>query len=116
MLGFSPIESDQISDHPAVLDNPGLVTINNHLQEYRTLHHKCDAWIVLALDDIDCVYRWRLEAEHKMIASGKPGMSDEQVRDFVARFMPAYKLYLTPMYENGPQRKARDTPIMMVRY
>ncbi|KAK0543010.1 hypothetical protein OC845_006342 [Tilletia horrida] len=41
------------------------------------------------------VFRWRLEAEHWMkenVSDGK-GMTDEQVRDFVARYMPAYELF-----------------------
>jgi len=33
-----------------------------------------------------------------MRASGKPGMTDEQIADFVARFIPAYKVYLPTLY------------------
>lgn len=115
MLGFSPIDDDDLYNHKAVHEYPGLVAVNSLLGQYKSLHYACDAWIVLALDSVDCVYRWRLEAEHKMIAGGKTGMTDEQVRDFVDRFMPAYHLYLGPMYANGPQRRSIDTPVMMVR-
>ncbi|CAD6890303.1 unnamed protein product [Tilletia controversa] len=41
------------------------------------------------------VFQWRLEAEHHMkeqVSQGK-GMTDEQVRDFVARYMPVYELF-----------------------
>lgn len=44
------------------------------------------------------VFKWRLQAEEGMRASGKPGMSDAQIADFVARFMPAYKAYLPVLY------------------
>jgi len=44
------------------------------------------------------VFKWRLEAEEAMRAGGKPGMSDAQIADFVARFMPAYKAYLPYLY------------------
>ena len=33
-----------------------------------------------------------------MRASGRGGMSDEQVRDFVARYLPAYGAYLPGLY------------------
>lgn len=79
MLGFNPIDAKDLPTHSAVSNNPNLVAVNTHLEQYRTLHHACDAWIVLALDNVECVYRWRLEAEHKMIASGKPGLTDDQV-------------------------------------
>ena len=29
-----------------------------------------------------------------------------QVKDFVDRYMPAYKAYLPRMYKDGPERKA----------
>ena len=32
----------------------------------------------------DWVYRWRLEAEHAMRASGRPGMTDKQARPVTA--------------------------------
>ena len=33
----------------------------------------------------DWVYRWRLEAEHAMRASGRPGMTDKQARPIPMR-------------------------------
>ena len=44
------------------------------------------------------VFKWRLQAEEGMRASGKSGMSDDQIADFVDRFMPAYKAYLPTLY------------------
>lgn len=37
-----------------------------------------------------------------MRASGKEGMTDEEVIDFVNRYMPAYETYLPSLYEKGP--------------
>ena len=47
-------------------------------------------------------FRWRLQAEQAQRAAGKPAMTDEQVKDFVSRYMPAYKAYLPGLYEKGP--------------
>lgn len=48
------------------------------------------------------VYKWRLQAEERMKAGGKPGMSAEQIADFVSRFIPAYAAYLPGLYGAGP--------------
>ena len=37
-----------------------------------------------------------------MRAKGKTGMTDDQVADFVDRYMPAYKAYLPDLYASGP--------------
>lgn len=39
-----------------------------------------DAWLVLAVQDVQQVYQWRLQAERQMRGEGKPGLTDEQVR------------------------------------
>ena len=54
-----------------------------------------DAWLVVAIESpADTVYGWRREAERR--AGG--GLSDEQVRDFVGRFLPSYEAYCPALY------------------
>lgn len=48
------------------------------------------------------VFKWRLQAEERMKAGGKAGMSETQVADFVSRFIPAYQAYLPALYAAGP--------------
>lgn len=50
--------------------------------------------MVVVPEDVQSVYKWRLQAERAMAAKGRPGMSDEGVADFVSRYMPAYEAYL----------------------
>ena len=57
----------------------------------------------MAVEDINVVYEWRLQAEKMMRASGKSSLTDDQVADFVSRFMPAYQTYLPHLYVHGPQ-------------
>ena len=57
-----------------------------------------DAWVVVAVDDHEYVFEWRLQAERAMAAQGRPGMSDEQVRAFVSCYMPAYAAYTPDLY------------------
>jgi D-glycerate 3-kinase len=37
-----------------------------------------------------------------MRATGKPGMTDEQVAAFVSCYIPAYTAYLPGLYASGP--------------
>jgi hypothetical protein len=63
---------------------------------------------------IDAVYQWRLQAETAMRAAGRAGLSDPQVADFIARFMPAYETYLPALYAQGPQRRDGAVPVLKV--
>ena len=66
--------------------DPNLVTVNSRLPAYQeALDAQVDAWLIIRVPDPTCVYKWRLEAEEKQIARGKPGMTEEQVHDFVDR-------------------------------
>ena len=61
--------------------DPDLVAINEKLREYREAWDAyVDAWLVVRVGSPDWVYAWRLQAEHAMLATGRPGMTDEQAR------------------------------------
>ncbi|CAE8633912.1 unnamed protein product [Polarella glacialis] len=77
----------------------GLPLVNEKLQKYQAWDDFIDAWCVVGVEDIKQVYGWRLQAEHAMKESGKgPGMSDEEVRCFVDKYMPAYSAYRDTLY------------------
>ncbi|XP_039038285.1 D-glycerate 3-kinase, chloroplastic-like isoform X1 [Hibiscus syriacus] len=98
MLGFKPLPTEVVK---AV--DPQLETVNKNLEAYYDAWDKfIKAWIVIKIQDPSCVYRWRLQAEIAMRDAGKPGMSDEEVSDFVSRYLPAYKAYLPTLYSEGP--------------
>lgn len=101
MLGFSPTSDATLLQ----TIHPGLIDINRFIAQYQDLHDSFDSWLILAVQSPDVVYRWRLQAEHNMKTSGKPSLTDEQVRDFIDRFMPAYHAYLPALYSVGPQRR-----------
>ncbi|KAG6593403.1 D-glycerate 3-kinase, chloroplastic, partial [Cucurbita argyrosperma subsp. sororia] len=98
MLGFKPLPTEAVT---AV--DPQLEIVNNNMKAYYDAWDKyIGAWIVIKINDPSCVYYWRLQAEIAMREAGKPGMSDEEVRDFVSRYLPAYKAYLPTLYKEGP--------------
>ncbi|KAJ4718207.1 D-glycerate 3-kinase, chloroplastic [Melia azedarach] len=98
MLGFKPLPAEVVK---AV--DPQLETVNKNLEAYYDAWDKfIEAWIVIKIKDPSCVYEWRLQAEIAMREAGKPGMSDEEVKDFVSRYLPAYNAYLPTLYSEGP--------------
>ncbi|KAJ1688279.1 hypothetical protein LUZ63_019669 [Rhynchospora breviuscula] len=104
MLGFKPLPNEVVK---AV--DPQLELVNKNLKAYYDAWDKfIDAWLVIKIKDPSCVYNWRLEAEVAMRNDGKPGMSDEEVLDFVSRYLPAYKAYLPTLYAEGPNGSKPD--------
>mmetsp|Transcript_7575 Transcript_7575/g.27858 ORF Transcript_7575/g.27858 Transcript_7575/m.27858 type:complete len:408 (+) Transcript_7575:139-1362(+) len=98
MLGFSSLPKDEVT---AVDER--LVPVNEFLEGFQEcVYDQTDCWMVLQVADPNFVYEWRLQAEHGMRARGKPGLSDDQVADFVSRFMPAYQAYLPKLYKDAP--------------
>lgn len=99
MLGFKPLPSDVVK---AV--DPQLEIVNRNLEAYYDAWDTfVNTWIIIKIKDPSCVYQWRLQAEVAMRNDGKPGMSNEEVLDFVSRYLPAYKAYLPTLYSEGPR-------------
>ncbi|MBW4602415.1 MAG: glycerate kinase [Calothrix sp. FI2-JRJ7] len=63
--------------------------MNQELANYLPLWQRLDSLIVLYPQDYRYSVQWRKEAEHKMIASGRPGMTDIQIEEFVNYFWRA---------------------------
>ena len=91
-----------------------LVEVNELMRPYEALNFMMDSWLVLAVQSPTAVYRWRAGAEQLMRAHGRAGLTDLQVEAFVARFMPAYSLYLGGLYSDGPQRRKGGAPVLKV--
>ena len=49
--------------------------------------------VVLRAADPEYVLTWRVEAEERMKASGKPGLSRADIEDYIRRFLPAYRTW-----------------------
>lgn len=69
--------------------------INQKLVDYVELWSMLDAFIQLSpVDGITNVYAWRLDQEHHMKAqNGGRGMTDQQVKQFVDRYIPGYVFF-----------------------
>ncbi|KAG8721773.1 hypothetical protein FRC08_010405 [Ceratobasidium sp. 394] len=72
-----------------------LADINSSLKGYAELWYKYFThFIQIVPEDLHYVFEWRLQQEHAMkLKNGGRGMTDEQVHNFVARYMPGYELF-----------------------
>lgn len=86
MLGFEPVPE-------ASLETPWLISPNHALAAYAAWHQLIDVWVVLRAIDPDYVLTWRVDAEEKMKAAGKPGLSRADIEDYIRRFLPAYRTW-----------------------
>jgi D-glycerate 3-kinase len=86
MLGFEPVADSAIADRH-------LKIANSKLPDYRTWYSEIDAWVILRALEPEYVLEWRVEAEEKMKASGKPGLSRADIEDYIRRFLPAYRTW-----------------------
>lgn len=98
MLGFKPVGDEASGGVEAALQE-----VDRQLAAYQEAWDSLvDSWLVIRIADPQWVFGWRLQAEQRMRAAGKPGMTDEQIADFVSRYIPAYTAYLPGLYAAGP--------------
>ncbi|KAJ9098618.1 hypothetical protein QFC21_004265 [Naganishia friedmannii] len=114
-VGFCPLEADELElrynsaqqeyldtlrkpDPPAFLGHSlqDLLTVNRLLKTTAdTLWGFFTVFIQLELASLSQIYHWRLEQEHAMmLQNGGIGMTPEQVRVFVDRYLPGYELWM----------------------
>ncbi|AMD18670.1 HBL232Cp [Eremothecium sinecaudum] len=96
-LGFQSIPEAKLALFAGENTNSSLALINQFLRRYETILWKNSELntlgIVLAADDIQNVYTWRVQQEHELIKNTGSGMTDEQVSQFLTRYMQCYKIY-----------------------
>ena len=106
-VGVQPIAVNYFDHPPAPINTPEDIQFaldnNERLKAYLPLWDKLDRLIVLHPEDYRLSKQWRQEAEHKMIATGKTGMSDAQIDRFVEYFWKALhpELFIDPLTKSA---------------
>ncbi|KAF2647911.1 P-loop containing nucleoside triphosphate hydrolase protein [Lophiostoma macrostomum CBS 122681] len=107
-VGFQPLATGEVTQrHAQAQEEPGstlprhrleqLLQVNDCLGKYCAAFmgpEHFDFLIHIDTHDLQNVYTWRLEQEHKLLASRGVGMSDKEVAAFIDGYMPGYELYL----------------------
>ncbi len=105
-VGVRPIPKENFQHPPAPINTPQALSFaldsNERLQEYLPLWELLDRLMVFYPKDYRWSLLWRLEAEQKMIAQGKTGMSPSEIEKFVTYFWQALhpKLFIEPLIRN----------------
>ncbi|KAF1777150.1 P-loop containing nucleoside triphosphate hydrolase [Phytophthora cactorum] len=86
--------------------------VNKELRALDKFYEELDGLVVIKIDNLDWVYEWREQPEQLLREAKKPAMTPDEVRDFVDRFMPAYKTYLKELYAADP--KESTSPLAKV--
>ncbi|WP_299487510.1 glycerate kinase [Acaryochloris sp. IP29b_bin.137] len=102
-VGAQPISPDVFEQAPSPINTPVdrkfAMDMNQRLQDYLPLWDRLDRLMVLNLADYQLSKQWRKEAEHKAIAAGNAGMSDQEIDEFVDYFWKALhpELFVKPL-------------------
>ncbi|ACK65978.1 glycerate kinase [Rippkaea orientalis PCC 8801] len=105
-VGVCPIDEKMFDCPPLPIitkeDQQFAKDMNNQLKNYLPLWGKLDRLLILAPINYQLSQQWRKEAEQKMIASGKPGMSDGEIEQFVEYFWRSLhpELFMNPLIKN----------------
>jgi D-glycerate 3-kinase len=94
MLGFAPVRETTIE--------PDLRTPDALLAGYAAWNRKLDAFVSLYVDSLDTVVRWRVDSERARRRRGETALSDEEARDYIERFLPAYRVYVPALAARPP--------------
>ncbi|MGD1717294.1 glycerate kinase [Dapis sp. BLCC M172] len=106
-VGVRPIPEENFDFAPPPIiteaDQKFARDMNEKLIEYLPLWEKLDSLIVLYPTDYRFSKQWRKQAEQQMIASGKSGMSDDEIEKFVDYFWQALhpELFIKPLIKNS---------------
>ncbi|MEW6493519.1 MAG: glycerate kinase [Cyanobacteriota bacterium] len=107
-VGVRPIDSAVFdADIPAPIQTPSdrafARDMNEQLKDYVPLWERLDRLMVLYPTDYRFSQQWRRQAEQQMIATGKSGMTDAQVDQFVEYFWKSLhpELFITPLTKNS---------------
>jgi D-glycerate 3-kinase len=102
-VGVQPINPTTFDYPPPPIitteDRKFALDMNAKLHDYLPLWEQLDSLIVLYPQDYRLSLTWRKQAEHKMIATGKSGMSDTEIENFVNYFWCALhpELFIQPL-------------------
>lgn len=105
-VGCQPVDTAAFEAPPPPIvtaaDKAFAQDINSQLKNYTPLWQYLDRLIVLNPIDYRLSKQWRKQAEQEMIATGKSGMTDIEIEQFVDYFWKALhpELFILPLVEN----------------
>lgn len=105
-VGVRPIDPTSFETAPPPIITPAdrefACLMNSRLNDYLPLWERLDRLIVLYPVDYRLSLEWRKQAEHQMIATGRLGMTDAEIEEFVKYFWRSLHpdLFIKPLKKN----------------
>ncbi|MGB3534536.1 MAG: glycerate kinase [Microcoleaceae cyanobacterium] len=105
-VGCQPVDDEAFEAAPPPIvsqaDKRFAQDINSQLKNYIPLWQRLDRLIVLNPIDYRLSKQWRKQAEQEMMATGKSGMTDIEIEQFVDYFWKSLhpELFISPLIEN----------------
>lgn len=81
---------------------PSLRATNGYLPAYERWHARFDTFVHLVAVEPSWIVDFRVDAERARRAAGQTALSDDEARDYIERFLPAYALYVPPLVASPP--------------
>jgi D-glycerate 3-kinase len=106
-VGVQPIDPDVFNHAPPPIvtdeDRAFAREMNRQLSDYLPLWQRLDSLILLSPKDYRFSLKWRQQAEQKMIAAGKSGMTNAEIAEFVNYFWRSLhpELYIQPLLKSS---------------
>ena len=100
LLGFAPIPQTDLFGQPA------LTAPNTLLARYALWHRYLDAMVVIHTRRLQDVVTWRVDAERTRRSLGQGALSETAARDYIKRFLPAYRSWVPGLLAKPPGRSA----------
>lgn len=94
MLGFSAASPEALE--------PALRMPNDALRAYVDWHRRLDAFVSLRAPSLDIIVHWRIDAERARRERGEQALSDDEARDYIERFLPAYRAWAPGLAARPP--------------
>jgi len=120
-VGMRPLPISEFQNFvPPILSEGDLkfaIACNANLYNYLPLWQYLDRLMVLVPEDYTYSLQWRIEAEHKLIALGKTGMSDREITEFVEYFWKALhpQLFMPPVIDRHSAKSCADLVVEISR-
>ncbi|GAA94285.1 uncharacterized protein L969DRAFT_97391 [Mixia osmundae IAM 14324] len=103
-MGFAPLSEGELQSRYNEANAERSYYKRYAIEHLRELNHNLSqaadaiypyfhAFVQLRASKLDDIFLWRIEQEHSLLAAKGAGMSDEQVKLFVERYMPGYELW-----------------------
>ncbi|KAG0363934.1 hypothetical protein BGZ54_007952 [Gamsiella multidivaricata] len=87
-----------LAEHPF----SSLKVVDQFLEAYeQEWYSYLDVFVHLSAPNLATVFKWRAEQERDLWVKKGAGMTEEQVKEFVSRFMPAYEVYLERLLQES---------------